>query len=119
MLLLPLDAFELFCLHGVDLKPGDLCVVVEFLFLVPGLLPIFFFYLVLQETAQHVSFLVHPDHPFLLLLAHPLLEGLNLLLLELVPLHFPLPVNHCRLVLVDAVELLLVLDELVVVLFVD
>ena len=119
LLLLPLDAFQLFCLHGVDLEPGDLRVVVEFLLLVPRLLPVLFFYLALEETTQHISFLVDPDHSFLLLLAHPLLEGLNLLLLELVPLHFPLLVDDCRFVVVDAVELFLVLNELVVVLFVD
>jgi len=88
-----------------------------FLF-IPRLLPILFLNLVLQETPKHIFFLIHPYYFFPLLLVDSLLVGLNFLFFELVSLCFSFPIYQPSLVLIDALELLLVLDELVVVLFI-
>lgn len=119
LLLLPLHSLHLLGLHRVDLEARDLSVVVPLLFLFPRLLPVLLLHLVLQEAAKHVALLIDPHDSLLLLLVHPLLVALDLPPLVLCPLRLPLPVADCRLVLVDALQLLLVFYEMVVVLLVD
>ena len=118
LLFSPFESFKLFCLHGVYLKPWDLCLVIEFFRFVPWLFSIFLLDLVLQKTAKHVFLLVHPYDPFLLLLVYSLLESLNLLLFELVSLYFSFPVHYCSLIFVDIMQFLLIFDKLGVVLFI-
>lgn len=93
--------------------------IVPFFFFLSRFLPVLFLHLILQEAAKHVLFLIHPYHPFLLFFLHPLLVTFYLLSLKLSALCFSFPVADCRLVLVDALQLLLVLYEMVVVLLVD
>lgn len=73
----------------------------------------------LQETTQHILFLLNPYHLLFLLLRNSLLKSLYLFPLKLTPLHLSFFLTDPRLILIDILQLILVLHKVVIVLLID
>lgn len=111
-----LGLFCLLCIHLISTHLSMITCLIQLLswFLTGSLL-----HLTLQETTQHILFLLNPYHLLFLLLRNSLLKSLYLFPLKLTPLHLSFFLTDPRLILIDILQLILVLHKVVIVLLID
>ena len=99
--------------------PVHLVVIEMLVYFLSWFLSLFLFYLVLEETSEHILIFIHLICSLFLLPLNFLMMLLQLFLLHLIPMNLPLSIHNCSLVSIDIVQLFLIFLEVIVVLLID